>query len=601
MEILRNILGLRSTKKRRRHSRIASVADPCEMRVLPSAVQVQSAPYAIGFDNGKPTASDGWEYESSGGGRIEVVQGRLQMDDTPTGRGYALNNAILHINLLGRSGVSLQFDQINQGDEYHPMARAFTGIHHSDGVAVSVDGVNWFRVAEVHRTARRLTVDLDAVIQRYRVSYSSDVRISFRQYDNFFSGIDGRAFDNIRITAGSVDAQPVPYRQTFSGELPQADDGWTYYSSSDGRIQVAGSKLSMDDMHSGGNYSLNEAILHLNLAGRRNVRLQFDHFNEADERHEMPATFTDHHNSDGVAVSTDGNHWFRLMNLDQTVRRVVVDLDAVIRSHNLFYTDDVQIKFQQFDNYSSPVDGRTFDSISVTAGLVPESFVQTATWQGITVYQQDLETVAVVDLSITSLRSVIGNVSPQGRINRESVPELWNRSLASRPQEGDTPRVLINAVFFDLSLFATDISFGLKANGRTISLGHDISRHLEYIRMLKFSESSAAVTGWDPTAFDEPTPNIVTGLSPDFPGPHIRQQRTLVGYSSKLNRLYFLSDNAGDRTNLEAILLMQRFGAEQIIQLDGGGSTSLVINGKWQYGSRTIPHAIVVYERRREI
>ncbi len=169
-------------------------------------------------------------------------------------------------------------------------------------------------------------------------------------------------------TSHSVTPQSLPYHQDFAGGMPGSSEGWEFYSSdSRGRIEVDGQRLEMD-VHRGGLPVLNEAILHVDLAGQTGVILQFDHDDVNDEDHALPAQFSGHHGGDGIAISVDGSTWHRLVSLQGDLTGHVIDLDAVAQAAGFSFTDDVRIKFQQQDNYGMPVDGRAFDNILVSAG-----------------------------------------------------------------------------------------------------------------------------------------------------------------------------------------------------------------------------------------
>ncbi|MBC8470374.1 MAG: LEPR-XLL domain-containing protein, partial [Planctomycetes bacterium] len=62
------------------------VFENLEPRLLLNAV-----PYIQDFSLGKPGAAAGWDYYSDNEGRIEVVSGRLQMDDTAGNSIYSSN------------------------------------------------------------------------------------------------------------------------------------------------------------------------------------------------------------------------------------------------------------------------------------------------------------------------------------------------------------------------------------------------------------------------------------------------------------------------------------------------------------------------------
>ena len=179
----------------------------------------------------------------------------------------------------------------------------------------------------------------------------------------------------IRIDGGTL--RP-PYVQDFTDGMPGVEQGWRYYSSNaaTGRIAIVNERLRMD-VNTNYYYNLNEAILTIDLSQLNNVKLRFFHSESYDESHSMSSTFTGHANADGVAVSTDDNTWYRILNatdldVGTAGRTITVDLDAEVdRIRSLYdstfgYTSEFHIKFQQYDNYAYSSDGREWDSISIT-------------------------------------------------------------------------------------------------------------------------------------------------------------------------------------------------------------------------------------------
>ena len=59
--------------------------------------------------------------------------------------------------------------------------------------------------------------------------------------------LDMTAWDVIGWDLSSLVAQAIPYSQDFSAGLPTGAQGWEYYSYSQGRIQVVGERLRMDE------------------------------------------------------------------------------------------------------------------------------------------------------------------------------------------------------------------------------------------------------------------------------------------------------------------------------------------------------------------
>jgi len=197
----------------------------------------------------------------------------------------------------------------------------------------------------------------------------SDVRVKFQQYDNYPGPDDGREFDNIHMTATGVVPQSTPYEQLFASGKPGGAEGWEYYSNNQGRIEVVGGRLRLDDTLGDAVSSLNEAILHVNLTGKSNVQLVLDHWSISDENSPLASSFTGHYNGDGIALSVDGLHWVKVTDLTGNFTGQSFALDALLTQAQTAAgsTDlsDVRIKFQQYDNYPAPDDGREFDNIQI--------------------------------------------------------------------------------------------------------------------------------------------------------------------------------------------------------------------------------------------
>ncbi|MFC3149434.1 Ig-like domain-containing protein [Litoribrevibacter euphylliae] len=169
-----------------------------------------------------------------------------------------------------------------------------------------------------------------------------------------------------------------PFEEDFQSDLPTGDD-WSYYSSNSayGRIQTISGKLRMD-VSTNGQYSLNEMVMNIDMAGVQSAQLSFFQSDHGDEPHPMPESFTGHHNSDGVAISNDGNTWYRLIDssrleVSNAGQDYIIDLDEIINKiqtkydPNFNYTSEMKFKFQQYDNYSYPTDGREWDNITIDA------------------------------------------------------------------------------------------------------------------------------------------------------------------------------------------------------------------------------------------
>lgn len=193
--------------------------------------------------------------------------------------------------------------------------------------------------------------------------------------------------DAATIAAGSMQRAAVAGTLPVGGYLPVESEDWesgtiggqwsTWSSTGDGRIRVidtyGGAESSQYaawmDRYSSGSYNLNELIWTVNLAGVASPMLSFWQAEYGDEEEIMPATFTGHSNSDGVAISGDGNTWHRVWEVtgqsDGAWEQYEVDLAAAAAGAGIDLNQPLMIKFQQYDNYDLTTDGRAYDQIMI--------------------------------------------------------------------------------------------------------------------------------------------------------------------------------------------------------------------------------------------
>ena len=187
-------------------------------------------------------------------------------------------------------------------------------------------------------------------------------------------GSDGETkVDYITVTAPGSGYANLPYSTGFeSGAL---DQYWTTNVTSNGRIRI----LSTNTPHSGsyhmvmdaitnGTYAQTESWLHVNLAGKSQVDLDFWWKEFGDETHSQ----------DGIYFSSNGGSSFvKVLNLNgssysnNTWNSFNLDVDQLAASAGLSLTGTFVIKFQQYDNYAITTDGFAFDDISVTEAVLP--------------------------------------------------------------------------------------------------------------------------------------------------------------------------------------------------------------------------------------
>ncbi len=176
--------------------------------------------------------------------------------------------------------------------------------------------------------------------------------------------------ENVNFTAmPQFVAASVPFSDTFdSGSL---GTGWTTETTANGRVRVdtsypfSGSHSVLLDADPARTYSHASIILTLNLSGHSQATLDFwwREFND------------ENHNDDGVFISDDlGETWHRALSFNggpNEFTHSVIDLDVAAAENGLRFNDHFQIKFQFYDNYSTPNDGYAIDEVRVTVPPQP--------------------------------------------------------------------------------------------------------------------------------------------------------------------------------------------------------------------------------------
>jgi len=168
----------------------------------------------------------------------------------------------------------------------------------------------------------------------------------------------------------------LPFAEDF--ETGTFSNFWGLYSTA-----ASGPQISTNDEPRGGlrhvnmngvtlTYSLNELVLHADLAGREGVHLRFWHKRfpyESDNA--MSDSFQGHSYADGVAIGVDGTNWFKVLGLTEAetgtneYRQFDVALDPILAAQGLAYTGRVRIKFQAYGYYYPPNYGRFFDDVEL--------------------------------------------------------------------------------------------------------------------------------------------------------------------------------------------------------------------------------------------
>jgi Subtilase family len=190
--------------------------------------------------------------------------------------------------------------------------------------------------------------------------------------------------DAYRAVVGTPIAASLPVSDTFASGVIGQD--WETYTANAGRTDVS-STGGPDELVLDSNLQpnvpneffetseLSEAILHLNLAGDTGVSLQFNETafgNEFETDQPMPPSFVGHGNFDGVAISVDGVHWFRITtlagaNASTTSTAFTFNLSNIAALYGLTLGANTQVKFQHCDpdSLSAPNGGFAFSSVAV--------------------------------------------------------------------------------------------------------------------------------------------------------------------------------------------------------------------------------------------
>ncbi len=167
-----------------------------------------------------------WQVYTSGSGRADLYSptpgsNELVLDsnvnDDIAGSVLAvgeLSEAILHLDLTATTGVMLQFDEqpfANSFQTNQPMPASFVGHGNYDGVALSVDGVNWYLItplsgANTESAVTAYSFDISAIAAADGLALTADTQIKFQHYDpdSLSAPNGGFAFSNVQVTAATA-------------------------------------------------------------------------------------------------------------------------------------------------------------------------------------------------------------------------------------------------------------------------------------------------------------------------------------------------------------------------------------------------------------
>jgi Subtilase family/Dockerin type I domain len=194
---------------------------------------VYNPPVAVApdFSDGLETgaATQPWEIYKNGTGEVFTTStngpktgvDHLAMDTSIDVGGVVngfpgLDEAILHVFAANRSNVTVLYDMktINTVGEaaLAGMPSTFTGHGNFDGVSFSVDGTNWFRLANIdiaaaaNHTYQSFSFNLSSIAAGLGVTLGADTRIKFQHFAPHIWSLahEGITFDNIAAIASPI-------------------------------------------------------------------------------------------------------------------------------------------------------------------------------------------------------------------------------------------------------------------------------------------------------------------------------------------------------------------------------------------------------------
>jgi hypothetical protein len=175
-------------------------------------------------------------------------------------------------------------------------------------------------------------------------------------------------------------------------------------------------------------------------------------------------------------------------------------------------------------------------------------------------------------------KGVYGGDDP--RFLSHTIQQFWSEfSLAE-----SKAFCVTNGEFFYMKEYPTRLPFPLKVNGNVISDGYGIKQFTDKKLMLEIWSDHAQITPLSQEAlYNSSAPDIVAGLAEDAPK-NIKKYvgRTFVGVVDQdgngESETVFLFNTRTAR-QIDAANVLRSFGADQVMMLDGGGSTQLICQG----------------------
>ena len=133
------------------------------------------------------------------------------------------------------------------------------------------------------------------------------------------------------------------------------------------------------DDQDGSSFNLNEAIWTVDLSGHSQATLTFQQTSFGDEQEAIPADFIGHFDGDGVSISDDNVHWHRVWDGQTTdmqglLGTVSINLAVAAAQAGMNLGPNFKIKFQQYDNFPTPIDGRAYANVRIASPISPGDY-----------------------------------------------------------------------------------------------------------------------------------------------------------------------------------------------------------------------------------
>lgn len=224
-------------------------------------------------------------------------------------------------------------------------------------------------------------------------------------------------------------------------------------------------------------------------------------------------------------------------------------------------------------------------------------------------YQQGTpDYVQVVDLSQGALVQLLHAGTSQGRKNKgmfggddtrfqyQSLNQFWRQAKG----QNDKTFCVFNGQFFYMPENPTRLAMPLKVNEAILTEGFGYPQYEGQELMLEIWPGQAQIRKLSERNFyDSSAPNIIGGLTEDA-NKRIKYAvgRTFIGIDDRdqnnhVETIYVL--NTKSATQAQAAATLRSWGADQVMMLDGGGSTQLMCRSGWIVQSeRLIPQALAV-------